>query len=62
MSNNTVYSSRFGSEVNRGTVHQLASSYEAKGYGAQRDGDYMLAERYFQHAEHWKRILNGKAK
>lgn len=52
---NTTLSSRCGDEIERGTKQQLVTKYEALGYQAQRDKDPVLAQTYFQHAEHYKK-------
>lgn len=61
MGKNTVHASRFKTDRHGGNAKQLISVYEAKGYVAQRDGDDILSQLYFQQAEHWKRVHNGQA-
>lgn len=53
---NKTYQSNCQGETIRGKAHQLVASYEAKAYEAQRAGDEYLANIYFQHAEHYKRL------
>ncbi len=42
----------------RGTAHQVAEKYLALAKDATSMGDRMVAENYFQHAEHYIRIIN----
>ncbi len=42
----------------RGTAHQVAEKYIALAKDAASTGDRMVAENYFQHAEHYIRIIN----
>lgn len=56
----TVLTSRFGEESQRGTPEQLTKFYESKAYQAQRENNEILAQNYFQHAEHYKRITNER--
>ncbi len=42
----------------RGTAHQVAEKYLALAKDATSAGDRMVAENYFQHAEHYIRIIN----
>ncbi len=42
----------------RGTAHQVAEKYLALAKDATVMGDRMIAENYFQHAEHYIRIIN----
>ncbi|MGB8275068.1 MAG: DUF4167 domain-containing protein [Alphaproteobacteria bacterium] len=49
-----------GPEVRvRGTVNQVLEKYLALARDASSSGDYIAAENYFQHAEHYFRILNA---
>ncbi|WP_245825048.1 DUF4167 domain-containing protein [Neoasaia chiangmaiensis] len=45
----------------RGTAQQLFEKYLQLGRDATGTGDRILAEAYFQHAEHYFRILNAMA-
>ena len=49
-----------GPEVRvRGTVNQVLEKYLALARDASSAGDYVSAENYFQHAEHYYRILGA---
>ena len=43
----------------RGTAHQVCEKYLALAKDAQSAGDRILAESYYQHAEHYQRIINS---
>ena len=43
----------------RGTAQQLFEKYLQLGRDATGSGDRVMAESYFQHAEHYFRILNA---
>jgi hypothetical protein len=43
----------------RGTANQVFEKYLALARDAQSSGDRIAAENYYQHAEHYFRILNG---
>jgi len=43
----------------RGTVNQVLEKYLALARDASSSGDYVSAENYFQHAEHYYRILSA---
>ncbi len=43
----------------RGTAQQLYEKYQQLGRDAASSGDRVLAEAYFQHAEHYFRILSA---
>jgi Domain of unknown function (DUF4167) len=45
----------------RGTAQQLSEKYLQLGRDATSSGDRVMAEAYFQHAEHYFRILNAIA-
>jgi hypothetical protein len=45
----------------RGTAQQLFEKYLQLGRDATSTGDRVMAESYFQHAEHYFRILNAMA-
>jgi hypothetical protein len=45
----------------RGTAQQLFEKYLQLGRDATSGGDRVMAESYFQHAEHYFRILNAMA-
>ncbi len=56
---NQVYESN-GPEVRiRGTVNQVLEKYLALARDASSSGDYVAAENFFQHAEHYFRILSA---
>ncbi len=42
----------------RGTAHQIHEKYTALANDANGSGDYILAESYMQHAEHYQRVIN----
>ncbi len=42
----------------RGTAHQVAEKYLALAKDATSSGDRIMAENYYQHAEHYIRIIN----
>lgn len=42
----------------RGTAHQVAEKYDALAKDAKASGDHIMAENYYQHAEHYIRIIN----
>lgn len=42
----------------RGTAHQVAEKYLALAKDAASSGDRIVAENYYQHAEHYIRIIN----
>ncbi len=42
----------------RGTAHQVAEKYLALAKDATSSGDRIVAESYYQHAEHYIRIIN----
>jgi hypothetical protein len=49
-----------GPEVRvRGNAHQVLEKYLALARDAQAAGDRIAAENYFQHAEHYFRIINA---
>ncbi len=59
MSRNHVFDSN-GPDVRlRGTAQQLFEKYLQLGRDATGSGDRVMAESYFQHAEHYFRILNA---
>lgn len=43
----------------RGTAHQVCEKYLALAKDASASGDWTMAENYYQHAEHYQRIING---
>jgi hypothetical protein len=45
----------------RGTAYQIQEKYAALAKDANAAGDYVLAESYSQHAEHYQRIINSWA-
>lgn len=54
---NQVYDSN-GPDVRiRGTAHQVAEKYLALAKDASASGDIVVAENYYQHAEHYIRII-----
>lgn len=42
----------------RGTAHQVCEKYLALAKDAVSAGDWTMAENYYQHAEHYQRIIN----
>ncbi len=53
-----VYNSN-GPDVRiRGTAHQVAEKYLALARDASSAGDIIVAENYYQHAEHYIRVIN----
>lgn len=42
----------------RGTAHQVAEKYLALAKDAVSSGNHVVAENYYQHAEHYIRIIN----
>ncbi|MBI1300365.1 MAG: DUF4167 domain-containing protein [Alphaproteobacteria bacterium] len=42
----------------RGTAHQVAEKYLALAKDSSSAGDHTMAENYYQHAEHYIRIIN----
>lgn len=59
MNRNHVFDSN-GPDVRlRGTAQQLFEKYLQLGRDATSAGDRVMAESYFQHAEHYFRILNA---
>jgi hypothetical protein len=45
----------------RGTAWQVTEKYDALAKDAETSGNYVLAENYRQHAEHYQRIINSFA-
>jgi hypothetical protein len=43
----------------RGTPHQICERYQTLAHDAAISGDRIAAEGYFQHAEHYFRLING---
>ena len=43
----------------RGTAHQVCEKYIALAKDATGAGDFVLAQSYLQHAEHYQRIINS---
>lgn len=43
----------------RGTAFQVHEKYMALAKDALSSGDYIASENYFQHAEHYQRVING---
>lgn len=54
---NSVFESQGPTGKSRGTMQQLLDRYTALGRDALRDCDNVLAEGFFQHAEHYRRLL-----
>ena len=54
---NRVYESNGPDVKVRGTAQTVADKYLQLGRDAQVSGDIVMAESYFQHAEHYLRIL-----
>lgn len=44
----------------KGPIQQVITTLEGYGYGAQKAGELDKMHNFFQHAEHYKRVLNGK--
>lgn len=42
----------------RGTAYQITEKYEMLAKDAETSGKYVLAENYYQHAEHYYRIIS----
>ncbi|GBQ86842.1 hypothetical protein AA0535_1126 [Asaia krungthepensis NRIC 0535] len=59
MNRNHVFDSNGPDMRVRGTAQQLFEKYLQLGRDATGTGDRILAEAYFQHAEHYFRILNA---
>lgn len=43
----------------RGTAHQICEKYVTLAKDARSSGDYVTAESYLQHAEHYQRIISS---
>ncbi|NCO03057.1 MAG: DUF4167 domain-containing protein [Alphaproteobacteria bacterium] len=43
----------------RGTAHQICEKYVTLAKDARATGDYVTAESYLQHAEHYQRIISS---
>ncbi len=61
MNRNHVFDSNGPDLRIRGTAQQLFEKYLQLGRDATSSGDRVMAESYFQHAEHYFRILNAMA-
>ncbi|MFC3125939.1 DUF4167 domain-containing protein [Pseudoroseomonas globiformis] len=61
MNRNHVFDSNGPDMRLRGTAQQLFEKYLQLGRDATSGGDRVMAESYFQHAEHYFRILNAMA-
>jgi hypothetical protein len=61
MNRNHVFDSNGPDLRVRGTAQQLFEKYLQLGRDATSSGDRVMAESYFQHAEHYFRILNAMA-
>jgi hypothetical protein len=61
MNRNHVFDSSGPDMRLRGTAQQLFEKYLQLGRDATGSGDRVMAESYFQHAEHYFRILNAMA-
>ncbi len=59
MNRNHVFDSNGPDMRIRGTSQQLFEKYLQMGRDATSSGDRVMAESYFQHAEHYFRILNA---
>src|SRR5205085_5678171 len=59
MNRNHVFDSNGPDMRLRGTAQQLFEKYLQLGRDATSSGDRVMAESYFQHAEHYFRILNA---
>lgn len=49
--------SKCGEEIIRKSPDRIVSHYEALGYRAERDKDYCNMHLYFQHSEHYKKLI-----
>ena len=59
MSRTRVYDSN-GPDVRiRGTAWQVTEKYQALAKDAEASGNWVMAESYHQHAEHYQRIINN---
>ena len=56
-----VYESNGPDAKIRGTAFQITEKYEVLAKDAETSGNYVLAENYRQHAEHYYRIINSFA-
>ena len=56
-----VYDSNGPDARIRGTAWQVTEKYETLAKDAETSGNYVLAENYRQHAEHYQRIINSFA-
>lgn len=43
----------------RGTAWQVTEKYQALAKDAEASGNWVMAENYYQHAEHYQRIINS---
>ncbi len=43
----------------RGTAHQINEKYMALAKDSRASGDFVMAESYLQHAEHYQRLINS---
>ena len=59
LNRNHVFDSNGPDQRLRGTAQQLFEKYLQLGRDATSSGDRVMAESYFQHAEHYFRILNA---
>ncbi|HBH26150.1 MAG TPA: DUF4167 domain-containing protein [Rhodospirillaceae bacterium] len=56
---NRVYESNGPQGRVRGTAAQVVDKYDTLGKDAASAGDLVLAESFFQHAEHYRRLLSA---
>lgn len=54
-----ILTSVCGDLIIRGTALEIEKKYERLGYNAERAGDHIQAQIYFQHAENYKRLGRG---
>lgn len=54
-----VYDSNGPDTRVRGTAYQVTEKYELLAKDAETSGNFVLAENYRQHAEHYQRIINS---
>lgn len=59
LNRNHVFDSNGPEQRVRGTAQQLFDKYQQLGRDASSGGDRVLAESYFQHAEHYFRIITA---
>lgn len=53
------YTSTYKDIVVKGTIDTVISTWERMAYDAERNKDMILAQAYFQQAEHYKKMHNA---